>query len=671
MLTSLFTRSKNRARAHRTLLPRLRFQPRLETLENRDVPSTITVTNLDPTGDGSLLWAVTKANGDKKPDLIQFKKGLTGTITLTGEISIINDLTIDGPGAGAITVSGNNLYRVFHITGAKTAVTIDNLTIANGLANDVTFNEDYGPVTLGGGILEDGGKLTVSDVTFTGNQAIGPLDPFGNGDNSDGGGGAIASVHGANLTVTHCAFKDNTASGLDYSGGGAIVSDGGRFTGTTATIDHSSFTHNLATQAVFGASGGGALWDGTATAMTVSYCTFDNNQALGGSDEADGLAGHGLAGAIFAEPFGFFNDPPAGSVSSLRVNQCKFNANLAIAGNGGYAQGDGGGIYLDSGSVATVAGSSFTENRSRASDVGSGATFAGDAFGAAISNASSTLTVTNTTFERNVTQGGSGGPGVAGGQALGGAVASTFSNGTPDLFPLTTIDNCKFDGNRAIGGTGYVDLTNPDLIGFFAQSARGGAIDNIVGTLYLSNSQFTNNVAQGGSSISGNGGNARGGALANEFGAAAYLSNVSIVDNHAIGGAGGMGDDGGSAFGGGIFNGMVHNGQAATMTIASSTIDSNQALGGTGGLGGNGGNAQGGGIYNGNAFGLATPLPQVTLTNTAVTENSADGGTAGGGGSPGQGLGGGIYNLGVLTVDKLGLVHDNEASTNYDNIFSV
>src|SRR6516225_8501060 len=88
---------------------RRRSRPRVETLEGRCLPST--VTNLLDAGPGSLRDAIatTPAGGT-----VDFQPGLTGTITLTsGELAINEDLTITGPGADVITVSGNNASRVF------------------------------------------------------------------------------------------------------------------------------------------------------------------------------------------------------------------------------------------------------------------------------------------------------------------------------------------------------------------------------------------------------------------------------------------------------------------------------------------------------------------------------------------------------------------------------
>src|SRR5215475_14066429 len=86
--------------------------PRLavEALDDRCLPSTFTVTNLHDTGAGSLRAAVYDADVNPGADDIAF--AVTGTIGLTSGDLLINDsLTINGPGASALTVSGNNAHE--------------------------------------------------------------------------------------------------------------------------------------------------------------------------------------------------------------------------------------------------------------------------------------------------------------------------------------------------------------------------------------------------------------------------------------------------------------------------------------------------------------------------------------------------------------------------------
>ena len=155
---------------------RHRARPRFEPLEDRTVPSTFKVTNLlDDGSAGSLRAVIGQANAVPGPDTIAFAHGLHGTVALDptrGELDITASLTIDGPGADRLTVSGNDASRVFNVSGSTTCVEIRDLTIAHGRANTTTALGALGPVTLGGGLLNSGAHVTLSGVTLADNRAV-------------------------------------------------------------------------------------------------------------------------------------------------------------------------------------------------------------------------------------------------------------------------------------------------------------------------------------------------------------------------------------------------------------------------------------------------------------------------------------------------------------------
>src|SRR5262245_39596311 len=148
-------RKQRRQRSHRAVTHRLG----LEVLEDRCLPSTFTVLNLNDSGLDSLRAAIFAANANPGADEIDF--ATTGTIVLTtGQLDVTDSVTINGPGADALTVSGEWVSRVFAIAD-NPPVLIAGLTVANGVS--------YG--SPGGGISMAGGTLTLDRVPVSGNRA--------------------------------------------------------------------------------------------------------------------------------------------------------------------------------------------------------------------------------------------------------------------------------------------------------------------------------------------------------------------------------------------------------------------------------------------------------------------------------------------------------------------
>src|SRR5690349_19621833 len=81
----------NRDRKHRRATMHLIAQ--VDRMDERVLLSTLTVTNTNSSGPGSLPYEISKAGPGDTIDAT----GVRGTIRLNGELSISRSLTIDGP----------------------------------------------------------------------------------------------------------------------------------------------------------------------------------------------------------------------------------------------------------------------------------------------------------------------------------------------------------------------------------------------------------------------------------------------------------------------------------------------------------------------------------------------------------------------------------------------
>jgi hypothetical protein len=421
----------------------------LESLEDRRLLSTFSVLNLNGSGPGSLREAIVSANAATGADLIRFAPAARdGTIALAGgQLSITDELSIDGPGAGRLAVSGNDASRVFQI-GSGVAASIDDLTITHGRA-----------VGQGGGIL-NAGTLTLSHAIVSDNQVVGlpsasvVVDAFGGGIFNSG-----------TLTVGHSSFVHNQATGGDGATGttgssalgGAIMSNGTASAPAMATVSHSTF---LANQAIGGAAGvgasragvGGAINNATGT-FTVSHSVFHDNQAVGGLDNGvPGGFGAGIGGAIS-------NVARFGS-AFLSVSHSTLTNNRAIGGAAGAGPigqtGRGGAIanYIFGGvtppvtvtATASIDHSTILGNQA----IGGAGPTGGTGQGGGIENENGgVLTVSNSLIALNRAIGGAGNGG-NGGNGQGGGIFNGGSStvGTPSL----TLDRSLVTLNRADGG---------------------------------------------------------------------------------------------------------------------------------------------------------------------------------------------------------------------------
>ena len=212
--------------------------------------AAFSVTNSNDSGSGSLRQAILNANAAGGSNTITFQSGLAGTITLTsGQITISNNLSVQGPGAGSLAISGNHASRIFEVATGKT-VTLDKLMLIDG----------YHPTH--GGAIYNTGTLTISDSIISGNQ-VGV-----SGSSATTVGGAISNS--GTLLITNSTLSGNLAHGQGY--GGCV--DNGANPPSILTITNSTFSGNSA------GSLGGCISNGSTLVITNS--TLSSNAASTG-----------------------------------------------------------------------------------------------------------------------------------------------------------------------------------------------------------------------------------------------------------------------------------------------------------------------------------------------------------------------------------------------------
>src|SRR5262249_27118853 len=126
-MTRLVGRSKKRCATHCHM-------PRVEILEQRQLPSTCYVTLLTDQGAGNgshgdLRYSRNRANDLPGADTISFSA--EGTVELTGAVpDLSSDINIRGPGVGSLVIRRNTepLYRIFTVPLGVT-VSVSGLTI--------------------------------------------------------------------------------------------------------------------------------------------------------------------------------------------------------------------------------------------------------------------------------------------------------------------------------------------------------------------------------------------------------------------------------------------------------------------------------------------------------------------------------------------------------------
>lgn len=312
---------------------------------------TVSSLQNDPTTMGTLPYEILNASNG---DTITFGV-LSGTINLNpftispfsmmnpaaaGSLPAITQSNLTIQGNGMITIDGNthNSQAFSIVTGT---VTLDNLIINRGISKggDGGSGDAGGGGAVGGGgalYIHTGATATISNITFTNNQAIGGAG--GNGLTGvtyvGGGGGGYGGGSGGNGTNI-----GNGGGGGGHSGGG----DG---------LDGDTTVNGNANNGIYygGGGGGGSEGHGGSSGTFLSSGGFTGgspymtNQGGGGGA---GAGGDGIDGTnAFAGPggigIGADMEFGGGGGGGRIVNDMYFAGNGTGAGGGGGDAGNAG-----------------------------------------------------------------------------------------------------------------------------------------------------------------------------------------------------------------------------------------------------------------------------------------------------------------------------------------
>jgi len=338
-------------------------------------------------GQCTLRAAIQEANALAGADIINVP---ALTITVGSTLTVSQSLTINGAGAGSTIIDGGSavavlVYAISSGTHTLSGVTIRNAhnaadggaltNIATLTLNNVTFSNNS--ANQGGAIFNYAqGNLTLNGVTFTTNSST--TATFGQG------GGAV--FNGGTLTGTSLTFTGNTSqqgaafynnsfgpvtlteftiSGNTAKYGGGIDNDLGTITLTNGTIN-SNTSQCCGSGGV--ATGGGGIYNNAGT-MTLTDVTISGNQSTSSGGYGGGIYNYknmtlsrvSVTGNQATYGAGIYNGNADGAANTMGLTNVTISGNIGLTNP---SQAVGAGIFNTSSGQLTITNSTIATNTS-------------------------------------------------------------------------------------------------------------------------------------------------------------------------------------------------------------------------------------------------------------------------------------------------------------------
>lgn len=432
-----------------------------------------------------------------------------GVVVFTSTLVISNRVEISAIGRD-VTFDGEGKAQLFDILPSG-SLTLRSIKLANGLhtgAGAVRINEAPGLTEAGdgeGGAVRNRGSFTAEDCQFINNKANGGPGNWWAWEMNlvervgAARGGAIYSA--GTLKLTRCDFTDNAAIGPaenfegygfiagDALGGALYIADG------TAQLAEVSFQRNRAVAGGYDQDNGRAAYGGAVAVVegevSLQGCVVNGSTVAGGNGRS--RPGPAFGGGIFS----------SGNLTMDRTmvssNNVQTPAWMRFGPDQPGEPARGGGLYIASGSVAKVNGSTFVFNTAAGGDSGNStnlhvySTVA--AHGGGIYNAG-TVGITNSTLGFNMSKGGD-------------VAVTAFSRGCNDII-YGCFTNNPVLGNEH-GGAIYAASNSVTIIVFSTiahnilpqpadptatNERKGGGIYNAGGEVTMQNAIVAENHAE-------------------------------------------------------------------------------------------------------------------------------------------------------------------------------
>ncbi len=178
-------------------------------------------------------------------------------------------------------IQGNNAYQVTTGSGTNNTAILNGLTVTAGQANGTYVPPLCGP-QCGGGMYNENGSPTVTNVSFAGNSAFGLFGGMGNFNsnpivtnvtfvgNSATNGGGMGNFNNSSPTLTNVTFAGNSSD----AGGGMINNN------SSPTLTNVTFAGNSST------STGGGMFNASNSNPIIQNSIFWNNKDNTGTGTA-------------------------------------------------------------------------------------------------------------------------------------------------------------------------------------------------------------------------------------------------------------------------------------------------------------------------------------------------------------------------------------------------